>query len=41
MLNPVNAARAAFDLADRLNEHPRVRGKRTFVNVLLKARRPR
>ena len=38
-LNPVNAARALFDLVDRLNEHPRVRRKRTFVNVLLKARR--
>jgi SAM-dependent methyltransferase len=40
-LNPVNAARIVVDLADRLNEHPRVRRKRTFVNVLLKARRPR
>lgn len=39
-LNPVNAARAVFDAVDRLNEHPRVRRKRTFVNVLLKARRP-
>ena len=40
-LNPVNAARAVFDAVDRLNEHSRVRRKRTFVNVLLKARRPR
>jgi hypothetical protein len=38
-LNPVNAARTLFDLVDRLNEHSRVRSKRTFVNVLLKARR--
>ncbi len=38
-VNPVNAARALFRSVDRLNERPRARRSRTFVNVLLKARK--
>ena len=39
-LNPFNAARSLFLLVDRLNDGPRVARKRSFVNVLLKARKP-
>ncbi|HUG64317.1 MAG TPA: class I SAM-dependent methyltransferase [Gaiellaceae bacterium] len=39
-LNPFNAARSLFRAVDRLNDGPRAAGKRTFVNVLLKARKP-
>jgi ubiquinone/menaquinone biosynthesis C-methylase UbiE len=39
-LNPVNLGLAAFRAIDGRNDRPSVAGKRTFVNVLLKARRP-
>jgi len=39
-LNVFNAARSLVRLVDRLNDTPRVAGKRTFVNVLVKARKP-
>ena len=38
--NPFNAARSLFRAVDRLNDGPRVARKKTFVNVLLKARKP-
>jgi SAM-dependent methyltransferase len=40
LLDPFNAVRGAFRLVDRLNDRPGVERKRTFLNVLLKARRP-
>jgi glycosyltransferase involved in cell wall biosynthesis/SAM-dependent methyltransferase len=40
LLNPVNLGVAAFRLVDRLNERPDAADKRTFVNVLVKARKP-
>ena len=40
LLNPVNLGVAMFRLVDRLNERPATAGKRTFVNVLVKARKP-
>jgi glycosyltransferase involved in cell wall biosynthesis/ubiquinone/menaquinone biosynthesis C-methylase UbiE len=40
LLNPINLGLAAFRAVDRLNDRPAVTGKRTFVNVLLKARKP-
>ena len=40
LLNPFNLGRAVFRRIDRLNDTPRVAGKKTFVNVLLKARKP-
>jgi glycosyltransferase involved in cell wall biosynthesis/SAM-dependent methyltransferase len=40
MLNPINLGVQAFRVIDRWNERPRVAGKRSFVNVLLKARKP-
>jgi glycosyltransferase involved in cell wall biosynthesis/ubiquinone/menaquinone biosynthesis C-methylase UbiE len=40
LLNPINLGVALFRLVDRLNDRPRVREKRTFVNVLVKARKP-
>ena len=39
-LNPVNAARSVFRAVDRLNDGDRVARQTTFVNVLLKARKP-
>ena len=39
-LNPFNIARSVFRLVDRLNDRPGVAAKRTFVNVLVKARKP-
>ena len=39
-LNPINLGLAAFRAVDGRNDRPSVAGKRTFVNVLLKARRP-
>jgi SAM-dependent methyltransferase len=39
LANPFNAARYMFRLVDRLNDRPDVAHKRTFVNVLLKARK--
>jgi SAM-dependent methyltransferase len=39
-LNPFNAARSLVRAVDRLNERPAAARKRTFVNVLLKARKP-
>ena len=39
-LNPFNLARWFFRLVDRLNDRPDVAGKATFVNVLVKARKP-
>src|SRR5829696_669186 len=38
--NPFNAARAVFRVVDRLNDRRPSPRKRTFVNVLLKARKP-
>ncbi|HEX6288537.1 MAG TPA: glycosyltransferase [Herpetosiphonaceae bacterium] len=40
LLNPINLGLAIFRLIDRLNDTPRVARKRTFVNVLVKARKP-
>jgi SAM-dependent methyltransferase len=40
LLNPINLARAAFQAVDRLNDRPEVAGHHTFVNVLVKARKP-
>jgi len=41
LLNPINVGVALFRLVDRLNEYPAAARKRTFVNVLVKARKPR
>jgi SAM-dependent methyltransferase len=41
ILNPFNLGRALFRRVDQLNERPQVARKRTHVNVLLKARKPR
>jgi ubiquinone/menaquinone biosynthesis C-methylase UbiE len=41
LVNPVNAGRAVLRLVDRLNDRPGAARKRTYVNVLLKARKPR
>jgi SAM-dependent methyltransferase len=38
--NPVNAFVRFQQMIDRLNDSPQVRSKRTFVNVLVKARKP-
>jgi len=38
--NPVNAFVRFQQMIDRLNDSPQVRNKRTFVNVLVKARKP-
>lgn len=38
--NPVNALVRILRMIDRRNDSPRVRTKRTFVNVLVKARKP-
>ncbi len=40
MLNLFNLGRAAFAAFDRLNERPAVAKKDTFVNILVKARKP-
>jgi glycosyltransferase involved in cell wall biosynthesis/ubiquinone/menaquinone biosynthesis C-methylase UbiE len=40
LLNPINLGLAIFRWIDRLNDRPAVAGKRSFVNVLVKARRP-
>ena len=40
VFNPINAALRLFRAIDRLNERPSVASKSTFVNVLVKARRP-
>lgn len=40
LLNPINLGAAMFRLVDRLNERPAAAGTRTFVNVLVKARKP-
>jgi glycosyltransferase involved in cell wall biosynthesis/SAM-dependent methyltransferase len=39
-LDPFNWVRAVFRAVDRLNERPAAARKRTFVNVLVKARKP-
>jgi glycosyltransferase involved in cell wall biosynthesis/SAM-dependent methyltransferase len=39
-LDPLNWVRAVFRAIDRLNERPAAARKRTFVNVLVKARKP-
>ena len=39
-LNPINLGRALFRVIDRLNDRPVVAQQNTFVNVLLKARKP-
>jgi hypothetical protein len=40
-LNPINLGLGIFRLIDRLNDQPIVKRQRTFVNVLVKARKPR
>ena len=40
LLNPINLGLAAFRAVDRLNDRSAVTDKRTYVNVLLKARKP-
>lgn len=40
LLNPINAGVAAFRAIDRINERGPVAERRTFVNVLVKARKP-
>jgi glycosyltransferase involved in cell wall biosynthesis/SAM-dependent methyltransferase len=40
ILNPINLGVSMFRRIDRLNESPRIEGKSTFVNVLLKASKP-
>lgn len=40
LLNPINLGLAIFRFIDRLNDRPRVARKRSFVNVLVKARKP-
>ncbi|HSD10058.1 MAG TPA: glycosyltransferase [Candidatus Binatia bacterium] len=39
-LDPLNWVRAVFRRIDRLNERPETARRRTFVNVLVKARKP-
>jgi glycosyltransferase involved in cell wall biosynthesis/ubiquinone/menaquinone biosynthesis C-methylase UbiE len=39
-LNPINLARAMFNAVDRWNDRPEVAQKKTFMNVLVKARKP-
>jgi SAM-dependent methyltransferase len=39
-LNPFNAVRSLFRIVDRLNDRPLTPRRRTYVNVLLKARKP-
>jgi SAM-dependent methyltransferase len=39
-LDPFNLVRRVFGLVDRLNERPAAAGKRTYMNVLLKAQKP-
>jgi len=39
-LNPFNALRSLFRLVDRLNDRPAAARKQSFVNVLVKARKP-
>jgi hypothetical protein len=39
-LNPFNAVRGLFRLVDRLNDRPTPPRRRTYVNVLVKARKP-
>lgn len=41
LLNPINLGLAIFRAVDRLNDRPSVAQKDTFVNVLVKARKPR
>jgi ubiquinone/menaquinone biosynthesis C-methylase UbiE len=40
LLNPINLGTAIFRAVDRLNERPSVARETTFVNVLVKARKP-
>jgi SAM-dependent methyltransferase len=40
LLNPINVGLAVFRSIDRLNDTPRAQKQRTFVNVLLLARKP-
>lgn len=40
LLNPINLGLAIFRLIDRLNDRPQVARKHSFVNVLVKARKP-
>ncbi len=40
LTNPINLGRAVFRVVDRLNDRPEAAEKRTFVNVLAKARKP-
>ncbi len=40
-LNPINLGLGIFRLIDRLNDQPLVKQQRSFVNVLVKARKPR
>jgi SAM-dependent methyltransferase len=40
LLNPINLGVGVFRYFDRRNELPEVEGKTTFVNILVKARKP-
>lgn len=40
LLNPINAALAVFRAIDRLNDRPEAAAKRSWVNILVKARKP-
>ncbi len=40
LLNPINIGVAVFRAIDRLNDRPSVATKKTFVSILVKARRP-
>ncbi len=40
LLNPINLGLSIFRLIDRLNDRPGVQHQQTFVNVLVKARKP-
>lgn len=40
LLNPINLGLALFRAIDRLNDRPAAAKKRTFVNILVKARKP-
>jgi hypothetical protein len=40
-LNPINLGLSAFRAVDRLNDRPAIVNQETFVNVLVKARKPK
>ena len=41
LLNPINLGLSAFRAVDRLNDRPAIVNRKTFVNVLVKARKPK